>query len=1425
MKETNFETKSVAKPQSAHKRRNLVLIFMATLFACLVVCLATGCGSENNNSNNNNNNNYFSSYNITVYSSLQDNPYTLTLQNFNTVASIKSHLAVEGYTLVGVYEDAEYMFECSEYTVLIPNMKIYCKYEIKHFNVTLPSNTDWFSIQAQGELTNLEYGSQFKFTLSLDEAIPESEVTVKANGEILSKQGEEYVLTIKSHTNIEVLINHYTISISSQNPQILHVKSNGQEVQSLSKLPYGTEIEVSYTKRNGYTQFLSVNDQSQSEETKTYVVTSDMEISYTEYIIPYCLVVNSLDVIVTFQGNRVFEGQIIFHYGDEITVTPKEEKPGYTQTITVQGATQQPGTNTYMVTGNVVVDYTETRIEYTLTINQPDELTVMLNGVEAQTGATIYYGDELTITLKEEKEGYIQIISINGDAQQQDGTPYIVTGNVTIDYTELEAPTLNKLSFKYKDSGSLGRHYEVSCLNKNIDGKVIIPATYSDGIHGEYKVTFAPKIYDNPMAAPICAFNNCVNITEVIIRAGITKIEKNAFDGCSSLTSVTLESVEEIDEYAFYNCTMLSSVNLEGVITINHHAFCNTGLKEVNLNAAQTIGTGVFKDCAELTSATLAAATDISSDLFYNCPNLQTVSCPKANQVLSSAFYNCTNLRDIDLSNITFVGNGAFNGCTSLEEVNLSSTISIGNRAFVNCVFTTLSLPSVVTIYGDAFMGCNQLTTITLGASLTTLDKDAFATKNLALAEIIFEGTVDDWVSIDFVNLASNPLSKGTSLKINNQTVKSVKINKDVKPYAFYGYAKLTSVSFGSGVKSIGSYAFDYCYGISGDIDLSNVETIGASAFGSTKAIKVILGKNLKTINNTAFGACYALTEVVNKSGIEIDKENAIYTFSERVITSETLCGTFEEVDGVIYYKYDNEVVAACFKFDDQQVLKLQNNTTKIKYGAFYISYTLEQDLVGDYVYRWKSAITETIELPGTIKSIGSKAFEMFYFVKEVKFGGTIDDWLYIDFGNRGSNPLHCGRSALVDSVSLIIDGTTVTSATISKNVKPYAFSGYKKLKTIVLTEDVTSIGEYAFEENSIRSLTFSKELKTFGTSVFYNAGVSEINYNGTADDWVSIDFADLRACPLRKGTVLNIGGQKATDIEITVTEIKPYAFYNYDSLLSVTMGDNVTIGKMAFYGCTSLASVTIGKGIQILDQAFRGCEDITEVNIIGSINDWVTINFENIYQNPLYGGKAVLKINGEDISKATITTNINAYAFYNYNLLTSISLGKEVTSIGEDAFYECGSITEVNYTGSIEDWMVIDFAKETSNPLYGGSHGNMVVLKIDGKEVLDVTISSKVKKYAFYNYNFNTLTINEGASVENSSFLQCVIMEYLIINTDEFYLNDFIGYLHWSHGLQIKVLRSIVDKYEYVPKEFSYFTKSTPEDDLDYYYYKYKNA
>ena len=168
------------------------------------------------------------------------------------------------------------------------------------------------------------------------------------------------------------------------------------------------------------------------------------------------------------------------------------------------------------------------------------------------------------------------------------------------------------------------------------------------------------------------------------------------------------------------------------------------------------------------------------------------------------------------------------------------------------------------------------------------------------------------------------------------------------------------------------------------------------------------------------------------------------------------------------------------------------------------------------------------------------------------------------------------------------------------------------------------------------------------------------------------------------------------------LTEIGDGAFDNCRNLFNISLPDSVTrIGEEAFFECVNMECLTLGNGLRECGAyAFDSCYNLHTL-YSPAVYCWCNIAFANSQANPaVHSGRFI--VNGNVVRSLVIPsqiTSISRYAFYELTALSDVTVPVSVTTIGKDAFYGCDGITKVK----IEDlgaWCNIAFESETANPL-----------------------------------------------------------------------------------------------------------------------------
>ena len=235
--------------------------------------------------------------------------------------------------------------------------------------------------------------------------------------------------------------------------------------------------------------------------------------------------------------------------------------------------------------------------------------------------------------------------------------------------------------------------------------------------------------------------------------SNVTAIEDEAFDDNETLLSIILpNSVTSIGEWAFYDCSALTSITIPNSVTsIGYYAFVKcSGLTSITIGSGVTsIGTEAFNWCRGLKKVINFSSLTIyngSSDNGYigyyanmvvNAPN----GSIEGNCVFSKPNGVNTLVKYIgDDAELTLpknhngenyvIGDFAFYDCNDLTSITIPNSVtSIGKWAFQGCSgLTSVTIPNSVTSIGDlAFNSCSGLTSVTIGNGVTSIGESAFS--------------------------------------------------------------------------------------------------------------------------------------------------------------------------------------------------------------------------------------------------------------------------------------------------------------------------------------------------------------------------------------------------------------------------------------------------------------------------------------------------------------------------------------------------------------------------------------------------------------------------------------------------------------------------------------------------------------------------
>ena len=183
---------------------------------------------------------------------------------------------------------------------------------------------------------------------------------------------------------------------------------------------------------------------------------------------------------------------------------------------------------------------------------------------------------------------------------------------------------------------------------------------------------------------------------------------------------------------------------------------------------------------------------------------------------------------------------------------------------------------------------------------------------------------------------------------------------------------------------------------------------------------------------------------------------------------------------------------------------------------------------------------------------------------------------------------------------------------------------------------------------------------------------------------------------------------------------------------------------------------------------------EVTYYSYVGSDNKYaydgaISIPQKLIYSNKTYtvtaiGERAFVRCYLTSIDIPNSVTSIGQYAFYGCGSLTSIDIPNSVTSIGRYAFYDCSSLTSIdipNPVPSIGDYAFYGCSSLTSIDIPNSvtSIGDYAFYDCSSLTSIDIPNSvTSIGRYAFvYCSSLTSIDIpNSVTSIDNSTFSNC---------------------------------------------------------------------
>jgi hypothetical protein len=722
----------------------------------------------------------------------------------------------------------------------------------------------------------------------------------------------------------------------------------------------------------------------------------------------------------------------------------------------------------------------------------------------------------------------------------------------------------------------------------------------------------------------------------------------------------------------------------------------------------------------------------IGDDVFADREAVQMVVCPETLMSIGKrAFKNCPHLMTVILpKSIREIGDSAFEECSSLARVVGGAALeSIGQKAFKNTKirFSGKTMLSLKTIGDNAFSGCTAISSLVLADSVDSIGKEAFeGCQGIVSVDLPFSGRTKKGKNRCVSSIFQNS-PKDFSLKFPHLQKISIRHGK-VGEEAFSGLNQVKEIFVTTDDGLIGPRAFSGCSSLENVQVMGKVSEFGESSFEGCKNLaKVEADFSGATVPPRCFFGCTSLLDWHFLSNINLVGPEA---FSQDNLQAATFWDKLRKID-------KNSFVGSTLP----EKIILSSPSVRIAPSAFAgCSGLSELDFCSEQLTDSSGNVIPLSKVFEGEKTDERACLSGLHFAKVLsgklapkEFSSCVGLQKVIICGHQDEIPPSCFEEC-ESLVAVSLDGKPATigesafsgcarlerirfckpdgKSAILKN----SFSGCRALENLSFLLPITSIGEHAFEDCvSLIEVLLNDDVETIGAGAF--SGCSNLIRISIPFLGEGTDAKDEKALfgyifsreskPGCKETLQKYSREnsqtsflpdKLRNVTVTKGSISAGAFYNCDSLESVTLNGSGSVGPLAFRGCGGLRSVSLGMKMTALSaNSFRLCPNLETV-LVEPGNPSLAVFGGCVYTSDLskllfcppknqqteifsdsvreIGSFAICDCSRKEFAVKPTVEAIDQSAFVGGSL-ERLSLGGN-TKVASEAFVDCSSLQEI---------------------------------------------------------------------------------------------------------------------------------------------------